>query len=377
MYLWLDKEGLTVRGARDPRLGQASGECDPAEDTILTGSSGFEIRAAGITVEHFCFQNIDDGSLAHAAPHNLAPIRVQDTATAPRSAATASTTPSAWASTAAFRKGDLNNLTIAENEFIDIGLIETNGADTPIQPRGTGAEPSAIRIDTSFVKNDLNIVGNLFEGSAFAGLNLVNVQGGSISGNTFRDMAKSAVNLNGSSDVTLDNNTFEGNNRVAWRVFETADWLNDLKVGPWGPSVANKTASMESEALQDLLRLTKAEAEELEWTASCTTPRPRIRSTATLASTPRCGSRHRPTSPLPTRLHQQSQQHRHLRRIRLPRRGPRSGRRRRRQRPRTRLHLAQPGADRSRIDCHPERQPVQRQRHPQLRRAPARSATTS
>ena len=28
-YLWLNKANLTVRGARDPRLGAASGQCDP------------------------------------------------------------------------------------------------------------------------------------------------------------------------------------------------------------------------------------------------------------------------------------------------------------------------------------------------------------
>ena len=113
LYLWLDKEGLTVRGARDPRLGQASGECDPAEDTILTGSSGFEIRAAGITVEHFCFQNIDDGSLAHAAPHNLAPIRVQDTADGATVRRNRIDNTIGMGVYGRFRKGDLNNLTIA------------------------------------------------------------------------------------------------------------------------------------------------------------------------------------------------------------------------------------------------------------------------
>ena len=79
-WLQLDKANLTVRGARDPRLGQASGECDPTRDTILTGSSGFALRAAGITVEHFCFQNIDDGSTTHSTPHNLTTINTEHTA---------------------------------------------------------------------------------------------------------------------------------------------------------------------------------------------------------------------------------------------------------------------------------------------------------
>ena len=44
-------------------------------------------------------------------------------------------------------------------------------------------------------------------------------------------MAKSAVSLSFSSDVTLDKNTYEGNNRAAWRVVETANWMNDNKYG--------------------------------------------------------------------------------------------------------------------------------------------------
>ena len=262
-FLYLDKENLTVRGARDPRLGGASGQCDPTRDTILTGAGGFELRETGITLEHFCFQDIDDGSQNHAAPHNLAPIRVQETGDSARIRRNRIDNTIGMGIYGRFREGDLNTLTIEENEFIDVGLIATNGAGDPIQPRGTGQEPSAIRLDTSIEKSSLRIVNNLFQGSAWAALNLVNVRGGTISGNTFRNMAKSAVNINKSKNVTLDDNTYQRNNRVAWRVFETADWLNDLKVGPWGPTVADQTASMESEALQDLLRLTKAQAEAL------------------------------------------------------------------------------------------------------------------
>ena len=205
-FLYLDKENLTVRGARDPRLGGASGQCDPTRDTILTGAGGFELRETGITLEHFCFQDIDDGSQNHAAPHNLAPIRVQETGDSARIRRNRIDNTIGMGIYGRFREGDLNTLTIEENEFIDVGLIATNGAGDPIQPRGTGQEPSAIRLDTSIEKSSLRIVNNLFQGSAFAGLNLVNVRGGTISGNTFRNMAKSAVNIT-IQNVTLDDNT--------------------------------------------------------------------------------------------------------------------------------------------------------------------------
>ena len=263
-YLRLDKANLTVRGARDPRLGGASGECDPTTDTIFTGSSAFDLRASGITVEHFCFQKIDDGSSAHANPHNLAAVRIEatgDDATVRRNRI-ANTI--GMGVNGRIGAGDLENVTITENEFIDIGLIAENGAGTAIQPRGTGQEPSAIRLDTAREKTNLKITNNLFEGSAWVAIDLVKVDGGTISGNTFRDMAKSAVNLNGSSDVTLDDNTYEGNNSVAWRVMNKTNWLYDTLVGPFGPDVgARGRPTMESPALQTLLRLDKGQAARL------------------------------------------------------------------------------------------------------------------
>ena len=260
VFLHLSVANLILRGARDPRFGEASGQCDADSDTILTGSSAFLLRAANITLEHFCFQDLDDGSLAHANPHNLAAIRAQNTGNGATIRRNRIDNTIGMGLDGRMSSGNLNGVTIAENEFIDIGLIATNGAGTAIQPRHTGQEPSAIQFDTLLEKEDLRIADNLFDGSAWVALNLVNMQGGTISGNTFRNMAKSAVNLNGSSDVTLDDNTYEGNNRAAWRVVRTANWLNDLKVGLSGPTVGNKVASMESSALQALLRLTKAQA---------------------------------------------------------------------------------------------------------------------
>ena len=260
-YLYLKVANLTVRGARDPRLGQADGQCDPTRDTILTGSSGFILNAANITLEHFCFQNIDSGTLVLTNPRSIAPIW---------------TNLSGSSGAAMIRRNRIDNtigmgvngssdsalagVTIAENEFIDIGLI--------VQPAGTGREPSALRFDTPVAKTNLRIVDNLFEGSAWAAITLANVTGGTISGNTFRNMAKSAVNLNGSTRVTLSNNTYEGNNRAAWRVVETADWLNDLKVGLSATTVGTKLAALESEALQTSLRLTKEQAVALEMDAA-------------------------------------------------------------------------------------------------------------
>ena len=260
-HLQLDIE-VIVRGARDPRLGEASGECDPDSDTILTGSSGFKLEAENITLEHFCFQNIDDGSLAVANPQALAPIRLEgnaDGGTIRRNRI--DTTIGMGVRGRIGDTDDLNDITIAENEFIDIGLIATNGAGDSIQPRHTGQEPSAIQIDTSHEKSNLTITDNLFEGSAWAAINLYNVEGGTISGNTFRNMAKSAVFLSFSADITLDNNTYEGNNRAAWRVVRTADWMNDNKYGLSGPSTVSSTrATMESAALQTLLRSNRDEA---------------------------------------------------------------------------------------------------------------------
>ena len=259
-YLLLDKDNLTVRGARDPRLSGADGECNPTTDTILTGKSGFELRASGITVEHFCFQNIDDGSLAHANPHNLVPLRAKS-----------------GANGATLHRNRIDNtigmgvdgssasgITITENEFIDIGLIATNGAGTAIQPRHGNTAPSAIRLNTFHTSSSVRIAGNLFDGSAWVALSLNGINGGTISRNTFRNMDKSAVSLVYAPDITLDNNTYEGNNRAAWRVVRTANWMNNLTFGLSGDSAgttaSSKTASMESEALQDFLRLTKAQA---------------------------------------------------------------------------------------------------------------------
>ena len=259
LYLVLDKE-LIVRGARDPRLGEADGQCDPTTDTILTGSSAFFLTAANITLEHFCFQDLDEGSREYATPHDLAPVKLDDTADSATIRRNRIDNTIGMGVDGRIGTDALNNITIAENEFIDIGLIATNGPGTAIQPRHTGQEPSALRFDTSFEKTNLKITNNLFEGSAWAAVNLANVTGGTISGNTFRNMAKSAVNLNGSTRVTLSNNTYEGNNRAAWRVVETADWLNDLKVGLAGATVLFQSESLESAALQTLLRLTKEQA---------------------------------------------------------------------------------------------------------------------
>ena len=262
-YLVLDRTGLIVRGARDPRLGQASGECDPAEDTIFTGTSGFEVDDQNITLEHFCFQNIDDGSLALANPESQAPIRINLVGigtTVRRNRIDNTIGLGVDGSNPKLADNTLRTVTIEENEFIDIGLIATNGAGTAIQPRGTGGEPSALQFDTSLPKTNLRIVNNLFEGSAWAAVNLVNVTGGTISGNTFRNMAKSAVNVNGSTRVTLSNNTYEGNNHTAWRVVETADWLFDFKVGLSGPNVGSLLGSMESRTLQNLMRMDKTNA---------------------------------------------------------------------------------------------------------------------
>ena len=262
-YLRLNKANLTVRGARDPRLGEASGECDPTTDTILTGSSGFELRAAGITVEHFCFQNIDDGSLAHANPQNLAPILAQKAANGATVRRNRIDNTIGMGLNGRISGNGVNNLTIAENEFIDIGLIATNGAGTAIQPRHTGKEPSAIQLDTLREKRKLTVTDNLFDGSAWVALSLDSVKGGTISGNTFRNMAKSAVFLSLSPDFTLDDNTYEGNNRAAWRVVRRANWLNDGTYGISGIatlSTGTKRATMESEALQTLMRMTKDQA---------------------------------------------------------------------------------------------------------------------
>ena len=265
-YLRLNRENLTVRGARDPRLGQADGECDPTTDTILKGSSGFDLRAANITVEHFCFEDIDDGSSAHANPQNLAPILARqgaDGATIRRNRIDNTIGMGLNGRIGGSTLSNLNNLTIAENEFIEIGLIATNGAGTVIQPRHTGKEPSAIQLDTLREKTNLTVSDNLFEGSAWAALRLEGVQGGTISGNTFRNMAKSAISLSFSPDFTLDGNTYEGNNRAAWRVVRTADWLNDTTYGISGVgtlTTATKRATMESEALQTLMRMTRVQA---------------------------------------------------------------------------------------------------------------------
>ena len=261
VYLLLNKANLTVQGARDPRLREADGQCNPAKDTILTGSSGFSLRAANITLEHFCFQDIDDGSLAHANPHNLAAIRIEATGDNATIHLNRIDNTIGMGVDGRIGAGDLQNVTITENEFIDIGLIENNGAGEAIQPRGTGQEPSAIRLDTSRAKSNLTITDNLFDGSAWVALSLDNVDGdgGSISGNIFRDIAKSAVNLSGSSDVTLDNNTYEGNNHTAWRVVRRPNWLNDGTFGISG-SASSKAGTMESAALQNLMRLNKAQA---------------------------------------------------------------------------------------------------------------------
>ena len=262
-YLRIDKDNLTVRGARDPRLAKADGECDPTTDTILTGSSGFELRAAGITVEQICFEDIDDGSSAHASPHNLAPILAQKAANGATVRRNRIDTTIGMGLNGRISASGLDNLTITENEFIDIGLIENNGAGTAIQPRHTGQEPSAIQLDTLRQKDNLTVTDNLFEGSAWAALSLAGVQGGTISGNTFRNIAKSAVLLDFSPDFTLDDNTYEGNNRAAWRVVRTADWLNDGTYGISGVgtlTTGTKRATMESEALQTLMRLTKEQA---------------------------------------------------------------------------------------------------------------------
>ena len=262
-YLRLDQPDLTARGARDPRKGEADGECDPAQDTILTGSSAFELNDENITLEHFCFQNIDDGSLALANPANLPPIRALDTADDATLRRNRIDNTIGRGVDGRISGDELSGILITENEFIDIGLIETNGAGDSIQPRHTGQEPSAIQIDTSHEKSNLTITDNLFEGSAWAAVSLYNVDGGTISGNTFRNMAKSAVFLRGSDDVTLDNNTYESNNRAAWRVVRTANWLNDGTYGISGIgtlTTGSKRATMESAALQTLLRLTKDEA---------------------------------------------------------------------------------------------------------------------
>ena len=260
-YLYLDESNLTVRGARDPRLGEADGQCDPTKDTILTGSSGFVIlNAENVTLEHFCFQNFDDGSTTHSNPHLIAPILISASAggaTIRRNRIDNTIGPGVTRGTA----DALAGVTITENEFIDIGLIATNGAGDSIQPRHSGKEPSALRFDASVAKTNLRIVDNLFEGSAWVAVSLYNVDGGTISGNTFRNMAKSAVSLSFSSDVTLDKNTYEGNNRAAWRVVRTADWMNDNKYGLSGPSTVSSTrATMESAALQTLLRSNRDEA---------------------------------------------------------------------------------------------------------------------
>ena len=76
-------------------------------------------------------------------------------------------------------------------------------------------------------------------------------------------MAKSAVHLGFSRNFTLDNNTFEGNNRDAWRVVRRANWLNDGTYGISGIGFltsGTKRAAMESEALHDFMGMTKAEA---------------------------------------------------------------------------------------------------------------------
>ena len=183
-------------------------------------------------------------------------------------------------------------------------------------------------------------------------------------------MAKSAVNLNGSSDVTLDNNTFDGNNRVAWRVFETADWLNDLKVGPWGPNVANKTASMESEALQDLLRLTKAEAEELGMDGILYDAAPED----AVYRDPRVYAAVRVATSTDVTIANNAFTNNHnsiaicgeyvcrVEGLEAVGADGDSGR--------APAYISpNPELTGPRIDCQPERQPVQRQRHPQLRRA--------
>ena len=267
VYLLLNKANLTVRGAADPRLGKANGVCKKDTHTILTGSSAFSLRAANITLEHFCFQNIDDGSLAHANPQNLAPISLgtgSSNATVRRNRIDNTI---GIGVTGRDGTGTLASVTIEENEFIDIGLIATNGAGENIQPRHTGKEPSAIDANTGRKKTNLKIVNNLFHGGAWSAVVLNDVTGSAttISGNTFRNMAKSALHLRGfrsatSTYIVLDNNTFEGNNRAAWRVVETANWLDDLKLGLAGLGVTTKLAAMESPALQTLMRLTKAKA---------------------------------------------------------------------------------------------------------------------
>ena len=261
LYLQLDKASLTVRGASDPRFGEADGECDPTTDTILKGSSAFSLTAANITLEHFCFQNIDDGSSAHATPHTLATIRLAHTADRATIRRNRINNTIGMGVDGRVSAGDLTEITIAENEFIEIGLIENNGAGTAIQPRHAVAEPSAIRLDTTRPKSDITIDDNLFEGSAWVGVSFDKVDGGTISGNIFRNMAKSAVYLGYSPDITLDNNTYEGNNRAAWRVVRTANWLNDVTFGISGASGGTKRATLESAALQDLMRMTKVQAE--------------------------------------------------------------------------------------------------------------------
>ena len=265
-YLRLDKENLTVRGASDPRLGQAEGQCDPTTDTILTGSSGFELRAAGITVEQICFQDIDDGSLAHANPQHLSPILARPTANGATIRSNRIDNTIGQGVNGRINANGLTNLTITDNEFIDIGLIENNGAGAAIQPRHAAKEPSAIRLDTFATKSNLTVTDNLFDGSAWVAVSLDSVVGGTISGNTFRNMAKSAVILNFASNFTLDDNTYEGNGRAAWRVVRRANWLNDGTFGISGSGTlitGTKTATMESEALQTLMRLTKDQAEAL------------------------------------------------------------------------------------------------------------------
>ena len=266
----LSVANLTVRGASDPRRGGASGRCDPRKDTILTGASGFGLEAANITLENFCFQDFDVSSSGPTSLNTFAPISLVDAADGATVRRNRIDNTIGYGLDARTRvtTGTLTGITISENEFIDIGLIKTtDGSDgASVQPRDSGAEPSAIRLDTSHEKTNLKITGNLFDGSAWVAVNLTNVQGGTISGNTVRNQARSGVSITGSSDITLDNNTYEGNNRVAWRVFAhvaTPNWMNDLKVGPWGPTVTTKLAAMESAELQTLLRLTKAEAAEV------------------------------------------------------------------------------------------------------------------
>ena len=206
----LNKANLTVRGARDARLRRASGNCDPSKDTILTGSSGFNLRAANIRLEHFCFQNFNDGNLASTSPYGLAPIVIglggsNGTVRRNRIDNTIGMGLNGRAGT-----DSLAGVTIAENEFIDIGLIATNGAGTPIQPSaGTYStqEPSALDFNSGRAKTDLRIVNNLFDGGAWAAVSLRSVTGGTISGNTFRNMAKSAVYLSGFPAISRSTTT--------------------------------------------------------------------------------------------------------------------------------------------------------------------------